>query len=95
MRHSSGWGVAHWAFYPAQQTTLVDVAGVASAPVVLSLNASFMYLGFSLGAGLGSLTLRYNSLANLGFVSALCAAAALTLAYTSGSRPAPQLSPSN
>jgi len=91
----AAWGVAHWAFYPAQQTTLVDVAGVASAPVVLSLNASFMYLGFSLGAGLGSLTLRYNSLANLGFVSALCAAAALTLAYTSGSRPAPQLSPSN
>jgi predicted MFS family arabinose efflux permease len=91
----AAWGVAHWAFYPAQQTTLVGVAGVASAPVVLSLNASFMYLGFSLGAGLGSLTLHYSSLANLGFVSALCAATALTLAYTSGRRPAPQLQPSN
>ncbi|QAY86985.1 MFS transporter [Pseudomonas arsenicoxydans] len=91
----AAWGVAHWAFYPAQQTTLVGVAGVASAPVVLSLNASFMYLGFSLGAGLGSLTLHYSSLANLGFVSALCTATALTLAYTSGRRPAPQLQPSN
>jgi predicted MFS family arabinose efflux permease len=91
----AAWGVAHWAFYPAQQTTLVGVAGVASAPLVLSLNASFMYLGFSLGAGLGSLTLHYSSLANLGFVSALCAATALTLAYTSGRRPAPQLQPSN
>ncbi|WP_160109711.1 MFS transporter [Pseudomonas izuensis] len=91
----AAWGVAHWAFYPAQQTTLVGVAGVASAPVVLSLNASFMYLGFSLGAGLGSLTLHYSSLANLGFVSALCVATALTLAYTSGRRPAPQLQPSN
>ncbi|MBD9621149.1 MFS transporter [Pseudomonas fluorescens] len=91
----AAWGVAHWAFYPAQQTTLVGVAGVASAPVVLSLNASFMYLGFSLGAGLGSLTLHYSSLANLGFVSALCAATALALAYTSGRRPAPQLQPSN
>ncbi|MHC8334265.1 MFS transporter [Pseudomonas sp. LB3P25] len=91
----AAWGVAHWAFYPAQQTTLVGVAGVASAPVVLSLNASFMYLGFSLGAGLGSLTLRYSSLANLGFVSAFCAAAALTLAYASGRRPAPQPYPSN
>jgi predicted MFS family arabinose efflux permease len=82
----AAWGVAHWAFYPAQQTTLVGVAGVATAPVVLSLNASFMYLGFSLGAGLGSLTLRYSSLVNLGFVSALCAAAALTLAYACGRR---------
>jgi predicted MFS family arabinose efflux permease len=91
----AAWGVAHWAFYPAQQTTLVGVAGVATAPVVLSLNASFMYLGFSLGAGLGSLTLGYSSLANLGFVSALCAAAALTLAYASGRRPVPQPSPSN
>jgi predicted MFS family arabinose efflux permease len=89
------WGVAHWAFYPAQQTTLVGVAGVANAPVALSLNASFMYLGFSLGAGLGSLTLRYSSLTNLGFVSALCAASALTLAYATGRRPAPQPFPSN
>jgi predicted MFS family arabinose efflux permease len=79
----AAWGVAHWAFYPAQQTKLVGVAGVASAPVALSLNASFMYLGFSLGAGLGSLTLHYSAIANLGFVSALCAGAALTLAYFS------------
>jgi len=77
----AAWGVAHWAFYPAQQTTLVGVAGVAAAPVALSLNASFMYLGFSLGAALGSLTLHYSSLTNLGFVSALCAGAALALAY--------------
>jgi predicted MFS family arabinose efflux permease len=40
-----------------------------------------MYLGFSLGAALGSLTLHYSSLTNLGFVSALCAGAALALAY--------------
>lgn len=91
----AAWGVAHWAFYPAQQTRLVGVAGVASAPVVLSLNASFMYLGFSLGAGLGSLTLHYSSLTNLGFVSALCTVTALILAYTSGRRAAPQLQPSN
>jgi predicted MFS family arabinose efflux permease len=89
------WGVAHWAFYPVQQTTLVGVAGMATAPVALSLNASFMYLGFSLGAGLGSLTLRYSSLTNLGFVSALCAASALILAYATGRQPVPQPSPSN
>lgn len=73
------WGVAHWAFYPAQQTTLVGVAGVKAAPIVLSLNASFMYLGFSLGAALGSLTLHYSGVANLGYVSAASMAAALAL----------------
>lgn len=83
---TGAWGVAHWAFYPAQQTTLVGVAGVAAAPVALSLNASFMYLGFSLGAALGSLTLRYGSLGDLGFVSASCAAAALALAYAADHR---------
>ena len=73
------WGIAHWAFYPAQQTTLVGVAGVKSAPIVLSLNASFMYLGFSLGAALGSLTLSYSGVANLGYASAASMVAALAL----------------
>lgn len=74
------WGVAHWAFFPAQQTTLAEVAGTASTPIVLSLNASFMYLGFSLGAGLGSLVIAWGSVANLGFASALCMVGAVTLA---------------
>lgn len=86
----AAWGVAHWAFYPAQQATLVSKAGVAAAPIALSLNASFMYLGFSLGAALGSITIQYSSLANLGFVSALAAAGALVLAYSAGQRPAAQ-----
>ena len=81
------WGIAHWAYYPAQQTTLVGLAGVKSAPVVLSLNASFMYLGFSLGAGLGSLTLACSGVANLGYVSALSMLAALALTIANGRRP--------
>lgn len=80
------WGVAHWAYYPAQQTTLVGLAGVKSAPIVLSLNASFMYLGFSLGAGLGSLTLTYSGVANLGYASALSMLAALALTMANGRR---------
>jgi predicted MFS family arabinose efflux permease len=80
------WGIAHWAFYPAQQTALVGAAGVKSAPIVLSLNASFMYLGFSLGAGLGSLTLRYSGSADLGFVSAAAAIGALALTLAIGRR---------
>jgi predicted MFS family arabinose efflux permease len=74
------WGIAHWAFYPAQQTTLVGIAGVKAAPIVLSLNASFMYLGFSLGAAFGSLTLSYGGVRNLGYASALSMIAAIALA---------------
>ena len=59
------WGVAHWCFYPAQQAGLISVAGLKGTPIVLSLNASFMYLGFSLGAALGSLTLSLRRSATL------------------------------
>ncbi|NGZ83663.1 MFS transporter [Duganella aceris] len=82
------WGIAHWAFYPAQQTTLVGVAGVKAAPIVLSLNASFMYLGFSLGAALGSLTLTYSGVADLGYASAASMSAALALTLANGRRQA-------
>jgi predicted MFS family arabinose efflux permease len=64
------WGVAHWAFYPAQQVRLMHLAGLKAAPVALSLNASFMYLGFSLGALVGSVTLLRLGAANLGYVGA-------------------------
>jgi len=55
-------------------------------PIVLSLNASFMYLGFSLVAALGSLTLSYASVADLGWVAAACEIAALTLTVLLGRR---------
>jgi len=71
------WGVAHWAFYPAQQVRLMRLAGLKAAPVALSLNASFMYLGFSLGALAGSVTLVRFGAANLGYVGAAFVALAL------------------
>ena len=74
------WGVAHWAFFPAQQATLAEVAGAAATPIVLSLNASFMYLGFSLGAAAGAAVIAVSNPANLGFASALCMAGAIALA---------------
>ena len=45
--------------------------------IALSLNASFMYLGFSLGAMLGSFTLLHAPLTSLGLVGAACEIAAL------------------
>lgn len=73
------WGIAAWAFYPAQQARLIAIAGIKVAPIALSLNASFMYLGFSLGAGVGSLTLAYSRVSNLGLVAATFVVASLLL----------------
>ncbi len=55
------------------------IAGLKLAPIVLSLNASFMFIGFSLGAALGSLTLDKASPAALGWVGAACELASLIL----------------
>ena len=86
------WGVSAWAFFPAQQARLISIAGVKVAPVALSLNASFQFLGFSAGAALGSLTLANASPLALGFVGASCVAAALSLVLAM-SRRAPSPSP--
>jgi predicted MFS family arabinose efflux permease len=84
------WGLAAWAFFPAQQARLMQVAGVKVAPIALSLNASFMYLGFSLGAVLGSFTMIHASVTGLGWVGAVCEIAALliVLATVPGARAA-------
>jgi predicted MFS family arabinose efflux permease len=84
------WGAAAWAFYPAQQAGLIGIAGRGTASIALSLNASFMYLGFSLGAALGSLTLTYGSVANLGWAAATCEVVALALTLVLSRRVAAQ-----
>jgi predicted MFS family arabinose efflux permease len=78
------WGAAHWGFYPGQQARLMGVAGLHLAPIALSLNASFMYFGFSLGAGVGSLIVLYGHVANLGWgAAAFEIAAASAMAWIS------------
>jgi predicted MFS family arabinose efflux permease len=73
------WGLTAWAFFPAQQARLMQVAGVKVAPIALSLNASFMYVGFSLGALVGSFTMIHGSVTSLGWVGALCEILALLI----------------
>lgn len=73
------WGIAHCGFYSAQQARLIGLAGVAAAPVALSLNASFTYLGFSLGAFVGLVTLRYAYAAQLGWAAGAFDVASLLL----------------
>ncbi len=82
------WGVSSWGFFPAQQTRLIEIVGVPSAPVALSLNASFMYLGFSLGALLGGFSLVRVGPRNLGFVGAACELVAVTVLLANQAREA-------
>ncbi|TXH99695.1 MAG: MFS transporter [Rhizobium sp.] len=73
------WGIGAWSFYPPQQARLVGTAGLSHTPVVLSLNASFMYLGFSLGAALGSAVITLMSVAWIGAAGAVCMLCAMAV----------------
>jgi MFS transporter, DHA1 family, inner membrane transport protein len=75
------WSVVGFSLIPLQQYRLIDVAPEEQNEV-LSLNASAIYLGQGLGAGLGSLVVGYVSLASLGWVGASCAAVALIVMTT-------------
>jgi predicted MFS family arabinose efflux permease len=88
------WGLAAWSYFPAQQARLIEVAGVKLASVVLSLNASFMFAGFALGATLGSVTIAHSLPAALGFVgaSSIVAGLILVLALTQQKKTAPGVS---
>jgi predicted MFS family arabinose efflux permease len=76
------WGMAAWGFFPAQQSRLMQIAGAKTAGIALSLNASFMYLGFSLGAMLGSLVLMHAPVTALGLVAAVCEIGAVLIVLT-------------
>lgn len=71
-------GLALFALVPVQQYRLVRIA--PDAPnVVLALNASAIFAGQGLGAGLGGLTVEYGSLASLGWVGAAVSVVSLVL----------------
>jgi len=70
------WGISGWCFYPAQVASIVR-SEPRAATIALSLNASFMYLGFALGGALGGIVLSVLDPADLGFVGGSSVAAAL------------------
>jgi DHA1 family inner membrane transport protein len=72
------WGMVGWAFLPAQVSRLVSIAP-AAAPLVLSLNGSAIYLGTALGAVVGGQVLEHGTPADLGWVAALFALAAMAV----------------
>ena len=73
------WGLAAWGFFPAQQARLIAIAGITNAPLILSLNGSFQYFGFSIGAALGAMTLAFGGVLDLGWVGGGCVVAAFLL----------------
>lgn len=81
------WGIVGWAFPPAQASRIVKLAPDA-APIVLSLNASALYLGVALGALLGGAVLNYGTPTDLGLVGAVFSFACLAVILVSGRREA-------
>jgi len=70
------WGIAGWMFVPGQVSRVVALSP-SSAPLALSLNASFLYLGTALGALVGGLVLEHLPIGELGLVAAIFPALAL------------------
>lgn len=73
------WAMAGWAFFPAQQARLIGIVQDGFAPLILSLNTAFQYVGYSVGAMLGGLLLTYASPLELGVAGAVGIFAAIAL----------------
>jgi predicted MFS family arabinose efflux permease len=80
------WGVAGWMFVPGQVSRVVALSP-SSAPLALSLNASFLYLGTALGALVGGLVLEHLPINELGLVAAIFPTLALGVLLLSRPRP--------
>ncbi|PWJ64729.1 MFS transporter [Rathayibacter iranicus] len=77
------WGVSGWLLAPAQQHRLLALGG-PSAPLLISLNASAMYLGMGLSGALGGLmvaTVGVEQLPLAGIAAAVASLIIATLGY--------------
>ena len=70
------WGATGWAFPPAQSSYLLSLSPT-NAPLVLSLNASALYLGIASGSLIAGLVLQYGTASDLGWVGAVFPAVSL------------------
>lgn len=70
------WGATGWAFPPAQSSYLLSLSPT-NAPLVLSLNASALYLGIASGSLIAGLVLQYGTASDLGWVGAIFPALSL------------------
>jgi predicted MFS family arabinose efflux permease len=78
-----GWAISAWGFYPAQVASIIRIKPQAST-IALSLNASFMYLGFAIGGAIGGVVLSILGPTDLGWVGGGSVAAALAVLLLRG-----------
>jgi predicted MFS family arabinose efflux permease len=78
-----GWAISGWGFYPAQVASITRIKPEASI-IALSLNASFMYLGFAIGGAVGGVVLSVLGPTDLGWVGGASVAAALAVLLLRG-----------
>lgn len=76
------WATAAWVFGLTQSFNIVSLAPEASS-VMLSLNSSFVQLGFAAGAGIGGLAVSASSVTTVSTVGALAAGIAACVAIVS------------
>lgn len=72
------WGMFAWAFNPPVQSLLVEISG-ARAGLLVSLNASAIYLGSGIAGGLGGVVIGLAGAGMLPYVSAALGLLALVL----------------
>jgi len=89
------WGFVGFSFPATQQARLAAMAP-RLVPITISLNASAIYFGISLGAVLGSIVVAHHALADIGWVAAACDVFALgALAYSRSRQPQSMSPPEN
>ncbi|CAH0144677.1 Purine efflux pump PbuE [Peribacillus sp. Bi96] len=72
------WEIAAWTFGPTQNFNLVLLTPEASS-IVLSLNSSFVQLGFAAGAGIGGIVAGRSSIQEISWVGATSVVIALLI----------------
>ncbi|KNH20781.1 MULTISPECIES: MFS transporter [Priestia] len=72
------WEIAAWTFGPTQNFNLISLTPEASS-IVLSLNSSFVQLGFAAGAGIGGIVAGRSSILEISWVGATSVVIALLI----------------
>lgn len=74
------WVCASWIFGPAQSIHLASIAPKAMA-IIISLNSSFIQLGFAVGAGLGGITISHLPIITLCGIGSICVIFAISILF--------------
>lgn len=76
------WTVAVWAFGPTQNFNLLSIAPEASG-IMLSLNSTFVQLGFAAGAGIGGIAVGGSSILAICWIGTVAVSVAFFITFSS------------